>query len=105
LSHNFRRFTHKICARKGLKWKSRKPPPGAEELERKARFFAALPQKMRPKYEKANHKINEQLTMSNEKADSRVCKRFYRTLRHGVKADLGMTARSALKPAGGAGWF
>jgi hypothetical protein len=30
--------------------KSRKPPPGAEELERKARFFAK--QKMRPKSKK-----------------------------------------------------
>jgi hypothetical protein len=40
---------------------------GRSEAEpRKARFFAALPQKMRPKYEKANHKINEQLTINNE---------------------------------------
>jgi hypothetical protein len=31
-----------------------------EELERKARFFAVLPQKMRPKNEKSNNTKNEQ---------------------------------------------
>jgi hypothetical protein len=40
-----------LLSRKGLKRKSRKPPRGTEELERKARFFAK--QKMRPKSKSA----------------------------------------------------
>jgi hypothetical protein len=39
-----------VMPRKGLKRKSRKPPQWAEELERKAWFFAK--QKMRPKSKK-----------------------------------------------------
>jgi hypothetical protein len=40
---------HGCVSRKGLQRKSRRPAIGrVEELERKARFFAALPQKMRP---------------------------------------------------------
>ncbi|MDR1147842.1 MAG: hypothetical protein LBK66_04355 [Spirochaetaceae bacterium] len=42
--------------------------------------------------------------MSNEKAGSRVCKRYSLTLRHEVKHSLGMLARSAFKPAGGRWW-
>ena len=46
-------FANCLGERKGLKRKYRKPPQGAEELERKARFPALAPE-MRPKKEDAN---------------------------------------------------